>query len=319
HEVSGILSSIHYHYPFPAIGKELLYVGFNENYWPQLNWLFTLAFVVWLVLQHRFGERSFGAEWPKRRAQAGAIFILATLHSFVLYARSDETHIYQALVLVVPVLFVLVFQLEEFLRVWRPKFGVPFRQVLAGAAAVYASTITVRPSMEPLRLWGGDYINPRLQYIVYRPFYNLYVRNFSTSITDRDWDSLVDLASRYIDSVADENEPILIMSAERFIHYASRTTSVGGRHAFHFYLISVRLLDRAGFDKVVPREVILNIMNNPPRFIVTSGDTEPTVPDFPEFKALRDAHYTEVKTFRHVHIFQIKPGARDQIARTPYK
>ncbi|HEY6560785.1 MAG TPA: glycosyltransferase family 39 protein [Polyangiaceae bacterium] len=318
-EVAGILSSIHYHYPFPVIGRELLYVGFNENYWPQLNWLFTALFIVWLVLQRRFGERSFGSEWPKRRAQAGAIFLLGTLHSFSLYARSDETHIYQALLLVVPALFVFVFQLERFMREWRASAVAPFRQGLAMVLAIYASTITVRPSMEPLRLWGGDYTNPRLQWMVYRPFINLYVRNFSMSIPDRDWDSLVDLAARYIDDSAYENEPILVQSAERFVHYASRTTSVGGRHAFHFYLISVRLLDRAGFDKVVPRQVILDIMNDPPRFIVTSGDTEPTVPDFPEFKLLRRDHYDQVKKFRHLHIYKIRPGAREAIAQNPYK
>ncbi len=323
-EVAGILSSIHYHYPFPRIGKELLYVGFNENYWPQLNWLFTALFMAWLLLQKRFGERSFGAEWPKRRAQAGALFVLATLHSFVLYARSDETHIYQALLLVVPSLFVLVFQLERFMREWRASAVAPFRQGLAMVLAIYASTITVRPSLEPFmwwKLWTGDYSqqNPRLKYMVYRPFINLYVRNFSTSIPDRDWDSLVDMAARYIDSAADENEPILVQSAERFIHYASRTTSVGGRHAFHFYLISVRLLDRKGFDKVVPRQVILDIMNEPPLFIVTSGDTEPTVPDFPEFKRLRNDHYDEVKKFRHLHIYKLREGAHEAIARNPYK
>jgi hypothetical protein len=246
-----------------------------------------------------------------------ALFLLGTLHSFVLYARSDETHIYQALLLVVPALFVILFQLEAFLRIKLPQVGSHFRETLGLVAAIYASTISVRPSLDALSLAPGDYDNPRLKYMVYRPFFNFYVRNFSKDITDRDWDSLVDLSSRYIDSIADENEPILVMSAERFIHFASRTTSVGGRFAFHFYLISVKLLDRKGFDKIVPHEVIRDILLHPPRIIVTSGDNEPIVPDFPEFKALRDRYYTEKKTFRHIHIFQIKPGAVEEIAKNP--
>lgn len=317
HELSGILSTIRYHYPFPVIGKELLYVGFNENYWPQLPWLFSVLFCAWLALQSKLGVKTFGEDWPRRRAQVSALFLLGTLHSFVLYARSDETHIYQALLLVVPAIFVLVFHLEAFARTRLPQIGSHLREALALVSAIYASTITFRPSLDSLRLTPGDYENPRLQYLVYRPFLNFYVRNFSKEITDRDWDSLVDLSSRYIDSIADENEPILVMSAERFIHFASRTTSVGGRYAFHFYLISVKLLDRKGFDKIVPHEVIRNILLHPPRIIVTSGDNEPIVPDFPEFKALRDHYYVEKKQFRHIHIFQIKPGALEEIARNP--
>jgi hypothetical protein len=151
----------------------------------------------------------------------------------------------------------------------------------------------------------------------FRPFFNFYVRNYSSEITDRDWDGLVDQSARYIDAIANENEPILVMSSERFIHYASRTRSVGGRYAFHFYLISVKLLDRAGFDKIVPHEVIRDILMHPPRLIVTSGDNEPIVPDFPEIKALRDRHYSLVKRFRHIHIYQLKPGALEEISKNP--
>jgi hypothetical protein len=316
-ELAGILSSIHYHYPFPIIGKELLYVGFNENYWPQIPWLLTALFVIWMITEKRWGASAFGDEWPKKRAQAASIFLLATLHSYALYARSDETHIYQALLLVVPALFIFVHQLELFARKAMPRLGNHLREGLALVLAVYASTITVRPSLDVLKLSNGDYVNERLAYMYYRPFFNFYVRNFSSQITDRDWDSLVDMASRYIDSITDENEPILVLSSERFIHYASRTTSVGGRHAFHFYLISVRLLDRAGFDKIVPRAMIEDIIKHPPRIIVTSGDKEPIVMDFPEFKKLRQEQYDEVKKFRHLHIYRLKSDNRRQVSQTP--
>jgi hypothetical protein len=34
-------------------------------------------------------------------------------------------------------------------------------------------------------------------------------------------------------------------------------------------------------------------------------------------KALRDRYYSEVKSFRHIHIYHLKPGALEEISRNP--
>jgi hypothetical protein len=128
-EMAGIVATMKYHYPFPPVGKVWFYLGYNENYWPQLPWLLTALFVLWLVLQRRLGERSFGEDWPRRRAQMPALIVLATLATYVLYPRGDDIHIFQALLMVVPALFIAVYPLEVFLRHARPRAGNYFRPV----------------------------------------------------------------------------------------------------------------------------------------------------------------------------------------------
>jgi hypothetical protein len=99
------------------------------------------------------------------------------------------------------------------------------------------------------------------------------------------------------------------------MNFASRTTSVGGRYGFYFYLIAVQLLDRAGFDKLVPQTLIYDIMRHPPRVIVTRGDIESFVPQFPELHEFRDRYYAEKRSFPYLHVFELKPGAKDEISR----
>ena len=71
----------------------------NDFYWLELSWLLTFLFFVWVVLAEFCGPRAFGTAWPRRRAQVSSLFVLVTLHSFVMFARADETHIYQTFVL----------------------------------------------------------------------------------------------------------------------------------------------------------------------------------------------------------------------------
>jgi len=305
-ELSGILSNIHYTNPFPPLGEPSLYVGFTENFWPQVPWLLTALFCVWLLTQKKAGKRTFGSDWPAKRAQVCALFLLAVLHSFVIYARSDETHIFQALLLVVPVLFVIIAQLEAFLSSWRPKLRAPARIVIWLAGVAYAATLAVRPTLDAFDLTRGDYANPHLQYLRYRRYDSPYVRDFADEITDRDWDRLSDDAARYVDSVTDDNEEVLLLTAERLIHYNGNTRPVGGRYGFHFYLVSVGLLDRAGWEKIVPPSVIRSILSKPPRVIVSSMGNVPLIDDFVEFRALRNLRYVKTRQFRHIEVYELK-------------
>lgn len=314
-ELSGILTTIRYHYPFPPVGKPWFFVGYNENYWPELPWAVTLLFAVWLALGRRFGPTVFGSEWETRQKQVSAAVLLLTLHCFVLYPRSDDMHLFQALLLAVPALFVVLYQVEAFVRQLLPALAPYLRPALGIGAAVYASTLMFVPSFRVLTLRSGDYLNPRLRYLDYRPPTNPRIRSFAPDVNDRVWDATVDQAARYVDEITEENEPILVLCDVRFMNFASRTTQVGGRYGFYFYLIAVQLLDRAGFDKLVPPTLIHDIMRSPPRVIVTRGDLESFVPQFPELREFRDRYYAEKRQFPPIHVYELKPGARDEISR----
>ncbi|HEY6556141.1 MAG TPA: hypothetical protein VI072_02670 [Polyangiaceae bacterium] len=304
-ELSALLATISYHSPFPPLGTPLLYTGFNENYWPQLPWLFTILFALWIGLGMRFGERAFGASWPEKSRQMSSIMLLVTLSLFVLYPRSDDMHIFQALLLVVPLLFVPLFQIGVFLECIARGWGSRYTEGLALVSAVYGSSLTVHPTLDAIRSGPGDYASPRLEYVRFRPLFNPYVRDFLPGMSDREWDQAVAEVAAYVDELADDNEPILVLCDDHLIHAAARTTSVGERYAFYFYLISVRLLDRAGFDQLVPREIISDIVDAPPRFIVTAGDDQPLVRAFPELRELRDRRYHEVKAARFLRVYRL--------------
>ncbi|HEY6559634.1 MAG TPA: hypothetical protein VI072_20270 [Polyangiaceae bacterium] len=318
-EMAGIVATMNYHYPFPPVGKQWFFLGYNENYWPQLPWLVTLSFCVWLVVQRRLGERSFAGEWPKRRAQMPALVVLATLCTYLLYPRGDDIHIFQALLLVVPALFMAFYQLDVFFRHWRPKLAAYYRPVFGAASVLYAATLWDWPTRDELSFGPGDYENPRLEYLDYRPPTNPKIRSFAPQVKDDEWDRTVDQAARYIDSITEENERVFVFCDIRFLNFASRTAAVGGRYVYYIYLISVRLLDRAGFDKLAPPSVVQEIMTNPPRVMVTRGDQEAFVPQFPDLRAFRDRYYDATKRFGYLQIYELKPGAREEIERNPPK
>src|SRR5262249_47040352 len=80
-ELAKLLSLIKYTAPFPKLGMPGGYIGLNEYYWLQLPWLLTFLFLVWLVMAPKFGARAYGEDWPRRRSQVSALFILMTLHT----------------------------------------------------------------------------------------------------------------------------------------------------------------------------------------------------------------------------------------------
>lgn len=305
-ELSALLAVLNYHSAFAPIGKPLMYVGFNENYWPQLPWLLTFLFVVWLILQRHSGPRAFYDAWPKQRARASGLFLLATLYCFVLYPRADDMHIYQGLPGVIFALFVLLHQIERFVRYRLPRVGAHFREGLALAVATYLSTITARPSLDILTPTPGDYANPRMEYLQYSPLFDYHVHSFSTGISERDWDESVDRAARYVDEITLEDEPILVQSDQRLIHYLSRTHSVGGRYATYWYLVSVGLLDRSGFDRITPRSVLENILKNPPRVLVLNREDSRFDEAFPELHSLREQRYVEAQAFAATVVYRLK-------------
>lgn len=308
-ELAGILSSIKYTAPFPRLGMKGPYVGLNEFFWLQIPWAVTLTFAAWTALEPH-GRALVGRDWATRRAAVGGLFLLLSLHTFCIYARADETHIYQALVVAVPVLFVLVGQLDGFLGK-RSRGGQRVLRVTATAFALwYSHSLFVVPEASAFALDRGEWQNPKLAHIQYRGRGGRYVREFTPDISDREWDIIEDDAAAYVKSISLPDEDALLLTANRLFYLNSDTRPIGGRWHFYFYLASVGLLDRRGFNGLVPPEVIKDIIARPPRVIASAYGYVPLALVFPELARLRDEHYERTREFRHIWIYELRKDGR---------
>jgi hypothetical protein len=305
-ELAKLLSLIKYTAPFPELGMPGGYIGLNEYYWLQLPWLFTLLFVIWIPMAHRFGARAYGDEWPRKRAQASALFILMTLHTFVMYARSDETHIYQALVLDVPAIFIVLAQIDAFIGAHRPTSTFALRLSIVGFGYFYILSLLVIPDARSYRFDRGDWANPALTNLRYRRKNSPYVRDLSADIYDNEWDAVEDAAAQYVKHQSVQDEEVLLLTANRLLYFNSGTRPPGGRYHFFFYLACVGLLDREGFDQLVPPGLIEDIVRRPPRIIVSSMGKVPLGLVFPEFVGLREGWYQQTVHFRHILIYELR-------------
>jgi hypothetical protein len=307
-ELSGILKTIDYTAPFPALGVQSYYIGLNDYYWLELPWFLTALFALWVWLGSFRGRGvlAFGDAWPARRARLGSLFVLSTLHTFVMYARSDEIHICQALVLVLPVIFVVLADLDEFSHAKSAAVRFPVRLAMVGFGFFYGQSLFVTPTLDSLRIGFSEWRNPALVHLRYREKFSPYVRDASPNLFDRDWDEAEDQAGAYVKSISVPGEEILLLTANRLLNYDSNTRPQGGRYHFLFYLASVGLLDRDGFDALVPPVVIGDILRHPPRVIVSSMGNVPLQNVFPEFRRLRDTYYVKTRGFRHILIYELR-------------
>lgn len=303
-QIFAIVSWLNYAVPFPPLGAPGGYVGFNEYYWLELPWAVTAAFAVWTLLGNRFGPKAFGAGWTHRRAQVSALFLLLVAHSFVMYSRHDESHIYQVVVLAVPVLFVVLAQIEAFVSTNRPALRGALRVALGSVCVWYASSLTVVPRASSFSVGKGDWHSPKLEHLRYRDAESRYVRYPSPlPVSDRECDRAEDDAAEYVGSLARPGEA-LVLTSDRLIHLTSGTRPVGGRYHFLFYLTSTGLLDRAGFDALVPRQVVEDILADPPPVIVSSLESAPLQEVFPEFRLLRDTQYTQTRQYCSLVVYE---------------
>jgi hypothetical protein len=305
-ELAGIISTVDYTAPFPPLGQPGQYVGLTEYYWLQLPWAVTLIFVLWAMLGIRHGSRAFGSAWPARMAKTAALFVFFVLHAFVMYARCDEMHIFPVVVFAPVVLFVLLADLEAFLAASRARLLTLMRGELAVLVIVLSSTLVVVPSASDFMIGRGDWDNPKLEHLRFRSGDGKYKRPESPHISDTEWDLVENDASNYIRSIVAPNEPILLLTSNRLLHFNSDTISVGGRYHYHLFLACFGFLDRDGFDKLVPHEIIDEIVANPPRVIVSAYENSPLGDVFPEFEQMRDSRYVKTRNFRHILIYELR-------------
>ncbi|MBM4361279.1 MAG: hypothetical protein FJ104_01270 [Deltaproteobacteria bacterium] len=305
-ELAGILGNIRYTAPFPPIGEPGSYVGLNDWYWLQLPWLVSALFVAWVALVPTGPEG--GAGLAARRARTTALFVCFTLHAFVLYARSDETHVYQALVLAPVPLLCLVAELEVLLAARAPDFARALARGTPLGAVVLGQSLLVTPELERVLPGPGDWQSRRLAHLQFRREDGRYVRNFAPGITDREWDVVESEAAEHVRLLTSPGEELLLLTANRLMFLSSDTRPVGGRYHFYFYLAAVGLLDRRGFDRIVPPSVLEGILAAPPRVVVGAFGYVPLCVVFPELRALVETRYTLTAKYRHIWIYERREG-----------
>ncbi|HMJ12985.1 MAG TPA: hypothetical protein VK524_16300, partial [Polyangiaceae bacterium] len=322
-EMALLIGVMIYDHAVLPVGQRGLYDGFNEYYWMQLPWLFTALFVVWAVLGARGrGAGAFGARWPSQRALATGSFVFATLAVFVFYQYGTEVHLLSGVLSAGPCLFVLLFQMRrvtEQLATANGAEGIArrLRPGFAAAVALWLSTLVYLPRLNSSS-WGAmDWTvsstapgrkssDNRLEHLRFREPGAPGVTELSAELPADEWDRVMNDASMFVDEIAQDDEEILVLSADEIIPFHSFTRHVGGRYRLAFFWLRIGLLDRAGFDRLVPRAVLQKLLAKPPRIVVSSyGDLPLLVGHIPELEALM-ARYRLVRSFAYIQVLEAR-------------
>jgi hypothetical protein len=307
-ELSAILSSLDYAAPFQPPGGLGMHVGLNEFLWLQLPWAVTLAFAAWWLLR----GRQPGAE----RSALHGLWIFVALGSFVLYSRSDPMHVYQALVPAVPALFIYLARLEA---VASERWGRAFelRSAITVAALAYGSTLAVAPSFDALRWSDGDWTHESLRHIEFRPTVDPYTRGRAAPGRIRSRDVALDEAAQYIDSITEDGTEVLVTMPNELLNFISNTRPAGGRYKYLFYLAKVDLLPPEAFNALVPRQIIDELIADPPPVIVVGFGVTNMLTSIPELAVLFD-RYRMTRHFKYMAVMEpvagSEPGSPDPSA-----
>jgi len=295
-EIYGILTHLDYMVPFRPLGMKGLYTGFNENYWLQLPWFATFLFCIWIVLQKYLPSKMiFRKQWPTTKSKITGLFLLVSFCGFVIYSRSDETHVFQAILPTIPIIFFILFYLESFVVYKRMQLTIPFRFIVFLTTILMISTIGTIPSFQFFNMEKNIWNNESLSYL------NLttkkrYVYHQSDLLTNN--------AAKYIDNITKNYTPVLVLSENQLLNYNSHTVPVGGRYQYLFYLLRSNLIDRKSFDFLVPKTVLNELLDNPPKIITDIHKHSPLLKKIPEFQTLLQNRYHLIKRFGHIFIYE---------------
>jgi hypothetical protein len=288
-EVGAILLRLRYHSPLPALAQPGRYVGFNEWLWPQLPWLVTLL-GAGLFVHARSSRRPLSG-------RLGTLFAAYTCQLFVIYARSDETHLLQALPLTFVTLFVLLHALAQ-----RLAGRAPWHGAAVALALCWTASLASWPGLSRL-LGPGDWHGPRLAGLWYvDDRFDHYRRNPGT-LDLRSWDATTDAAAQYIASISSPGTRTLLLEPTELLSFASGTVPAGGRHHYLFYLVQAGFFTRADFDAVAPATLLPGLLRNPPEVIVNTFVPGLSEAAFPELRRLLARRYRLGRRFRHLNVW----------------
>ena len=211
---------------------------------------------------------------------------MAMLGTFALECEGTEVHLLSVLLPTVPSFFALLFGLRRLAEQALRRAGRPTwlpTAALSVAVPLWLSTIAYRPRLDNLSWSKGEWTilssrpksDNRLAHLRFRQPGHPGFREFSSHVSDHDWDVAVNAAAMFVDQLADDDEEILIVMPTQLIAFHSFTRDLGGRYRYLFYLVRMGLLDRKGFDALVPPDFVAQILRRPPRLVVASTGTMP--------------------------------------------
>lgn len=296
-----ILTSITYEQPFLAPGAKSYYQAFSSFYWLQLPWLATALFCLWMALRHRKAKPQ-GDRDASRLAdiQMGGLWLFFTMHSFVIYPRSDEAHMFQAIIATVPILFLILFHLEKLVVRRRLKL---FRSTTALAVGLACSTLAIVPTFKVFADDPGDWYGARMRYLKYRPKKLEGVGNTSPNITDHNWDIVTNRTSICVDMLTKDGEEVLVLTSNQLVNYISKTIPFGEGYRYLFYLMINDLLDRETLESIIPERIRYRLLHQPPRVIVSAMGLQPMQRYYPELIPLLNEKYSIVQSYAHKLIY----------------
>ena len=304
-EQARVLSRLKYAAPFPPIGREGDLGPFNRYFWPQLPWVATAAFAIWLVLRARAPRAAASAASD---ASCAGAFTLLALHTFIIYARSDEIHLLFATLPAVPVVCILAARLEQLVP------SDPRRKMLrvlfAGMTALGVLSIVSVPRASHYALGESNWGSPRLEHLRYHDP-NTFVHGIDVPVRQLDIDT--DAAARHLDALTEPGEEVLVLGRNHLVYFASETRTVGGRYRHLFYLLREGALDPQGLTELVPASVLERLYRDPPRVMVGELDRRELADSLPELqKAIPRAGYKLVGKWGVFRLYQ-----RDRLVRAP--
>lgn len=302
-DMGRMLAHLSYVAPVPPIGERGQYAGFNEYYWPQLTWLLSAVFVLWWWRAGR------GARGPSPGSSpVPSLFAIYVCTLFVMYSRTDESHLHQSMLLAPAMLAVLLGDLQR-------RGDLPRAPAAAAIALLVYGCLSLGtlPIGEHLLRSRGDWSSPRLSGLHYATHPNPYVRPFAPGLDVRRWDQHIDAVASRVRERVPEGTEVLVLGKNELLNFASHTQPGGGRYRYLFYLIKNHHLDREGFFDVAPPGWLAQYLADPPPAIVTVAHDETLVTVLPEIARVLEARYIVDRSLGHMTLFR----RRDLVADVP--
>jgi hypothetical protein len=276
-----VLSRLDIESPLPALGAHGQYPGFNRYYWPLLPWFVTAIVLDWLLISPQQQNLSRAEPFEIADARMAGLFTVVTLHSFVIYARGDESHLIQAVLPAAVIVFAML-PTVEVIEVSLPAKRARMRAITIGVTLIAVSTLVSLPSVSDFQLDRGDWSNPRLRYLRYHTPSDDRASELPVGMEYRQWDAYIDGASREVNALTRDGEEVLVLGGTQLLNYASNTLPAGGKYSHLFYMLRSGLLDRDSFLELMPEEVYARLLSDPPRVIVTQDGDDTVLEALPE-------------------------------------
>jgi hypothetical protein len=302
-EQIAVLTRLQLDVPMPGFGASGQYSSFNAHFWPELLCAPTVIALSWLGCRALSGRRTRGQEASATESRLAGLFAIGTFHNFVIYPRSDEAHLVQAVSFAVVIGFAMLAVIDtSAVTTRRPRSALRVAAALAGCLAT-ASLLSL-PAVGDFRA-SRDWHNPRLSRLRFHNARDVRANEVDLGVDYAQWDAWLDQVAQKVEALTEPGEEVMVLSGAQLINYASNTRPAGGRYSHFFYMIQMGLLDRKGFLELVPAPNFHALLSDPPRVVVLHDGDERIVNTLPELlHAIRGNPYVRVGVWGCFAVYQ---------------